>query len=181
MNYQNFTEQYNKAATIAQQAHENQKYGSRPYATHLVQVIEVLKRFGYQVSEADFNPLYARLQIAAWLHDILEDTVLEYKHLEYEFGGDVADLVWKVTDEPGRNRKEKKMATYPKIKSDPLAVILKLADRIANVEASIELHKEGNKNLFGMYQKEYGEFKQNLYTTEGPQAMWQRLDELLLK
>jgi hypothetical protein len=43
-----------------------------------------------------------------------------------------------VTNEPGRNRAEKFRKTAPKILGVPGAKILKLADRIANLERSIE-------------------------------------------
>lgn len=177
--YSDFIYKFELAGRIAEQAHENQKYGTDPYKTHLLAVIQVLERFGYKVCESNFNPQIANLLVAAWLHDVLEDTVLTKAHLVYDFGEAVTDLVWRVTDEPGKSRKEKKQATYPKIKSDPWAVVLKLADRIANVEAGLKMKSQGNKNLFNMYQKEYADFKQNLYDSPGPIPMWEHLDSLL--
>lgn len=180
-NYVEFKEKYDLASRIAEQAHQNQKYGTDPYRTHLLEVIQVLKRFGFFITEDTFKSDIAVLIIAAWLHDVLEDTILEKHHIEYDFGKEVTDLVWRVTDEPGKNRKEKKQATYPKIKESNWAVILKLADRIANVEAGLRMKNNGNKNLFEMYQKEYIDFKQNLFSKSGPVEMWDRLDSLLLK
>jgi hypothetical protein len=50
------------------------------------------------------------------------------------FGGEaaaaVAELAWRVSDEPGETRAERKAATYPKIRGCPRAVVLKLADRL---------------------------------------------------
>lgn len=177
--YSDFIYKFELAGRIAEQAHENQKYGTDPYKTHLLAVIEVLERFGYKISESNFDIKVANLLVAAWLHDVLEDTVLTKAHLVYDFGEEITQLVWKVTDEPGKSRKEKKQATYPKIKSDIWAIVLKLADRIANVEAGLKMKQQGNKNLFNMYQKEYSDFRQNLYTDEGPSAMWAHLDSLL--
>lgn len=160
INYQTFKEKYELASRIAEQAHENQKYGTLPYRVHLEHVIKVLNQFGYTVSEDKFNPEVAQLLVSAWLHDVLEDTVLQPDHLEYHFGSGVTDLVKRVTDEPGRNRKEKKLATYPKIKANNWAIILKLADRIANVEAATKMKGEGSHNLFNMYQKSIKILKQ---------------------
>lgn len=178
-NYSDFIYKFDLAGRIAEQAHENQKYGTDPYKTHLLSVIEVLHRFGYKVEEHNFNPKIATLVVSAWLHDVLEDTVLTRSHIVYDFGEEVAELVWRVTDEPGKSRKEKKQATYPKIKADPWAIVLKLADRIANVEAGLKMKNLGNKNLFNMYQKEYSDFRNNLYSADGPQELWLHLDSLL--
>lgn len=169
--------QYNLAKSIASQAHLNQKYGSYPYLIHLEAVQEVLERFGYSLHKSEeINSL----RIAAWLHDALEDTVLIKDHIVYHFGEDVADLVWRVTDEVGRNRKEKKAATYPKIKARSLAVVLKLADRIANVEASLKIKKEkGTISLFNMYLREWEDFKKNLYDKDQDEKMWKHLESLL--
>lgn len=179
LNYQQFQEKYQEAAKIAEQAHENQKYGSLPYRVHLEAVQEVLERFGYLVNPNEFKPEVAQLRIAAWLHDVLEDTVLSSHHLEYHVGVEVTDLVKRVTDEPGRNRKEKKLATYPKIKGNYLATVLKLADRIANVEASKKMKADGYKNLYQMYHKEYPDFRLHLFDDKGPVKMWNYLDSLL--
>lgn len=179
LNYQEFLEKYNNAARIAEQAHENQKYGSLPYKVHLEAVQKVLSRFGYTVSEEKFDSKVAELLVSAWLHDVLEDTVLNSSHLEYHVGPGTTDLVKRVTDEPGRNRKEKKLATYPKIKGNYYATVLKLADRIANVEASLQMKKTGYKNLYQMYLKEYKDFRLHLYDKNGPVEMWKHLDSLL--
>lgn len=178
LNFQEFQEKNQAAARIAEQAHQNQKYGTMPYRVHLEDVQKVLNRFGYLVTAEAFNPAVANLIVSAWLHDVLEDTVLSAEHLEYHVGVEVTDLVKRVTDEPGRNRKEKKLATYPKIKGHYYATVLKLADRIANVEASKKMKKDGNKNLYQMYAKEYADFRMHLFEEQGPVAMWIYLDSL---
>jgi hypothetical protein len=77
-----------------------------------------------------------------------------------------------VTDELGRNRKEKKEKTLPKTASNPDAIILKLGDRIANIE-------HGGK--VDMYAKEYQEFKGALFlnTPADGKLMWEYLDILM--
>jgi (p)ppGpp synthase/HD superfamily hydrolase len=179
LNFQEFQEKNLSAARIAEQAHMNQKYGSMPYRVHLEDVQKVLKRFGFTVTEDNFNPQVASLLVAAWLHDVLEDTVLNPEHLQYHVGPEVTDLVQRVTDEPGKNRREKKLATYPKIKGHYFATVLKLADRIANVEASKKMKKAGYKNLYQMYEKEHADFKFHLFEPTGPVEMWNYLDSLM--
>ena len=83
-------------------------------------------------------------------------------------------MVYCVTDEIGRNRSEKKLKTLPKTALNPDAIILKLADRIANIE-------RGGKA--DMYANEYNEFQAFLRPVS-PKAstdMWIHLDNLLMK
>lgn len=145
--------------------HGNQQYsGCLPYTHHLAAVEAVLRRFGVE----DQNMLQA-----SWLHDIVEDTGTKLKEISEMFGDEVAELVGGVTNEPGANRKIRNALTYPKVRSTPGALRLKLADRIANVE-------QGGK-LVEMYAKEYEDFKRSLYTPEQQhlQKMWDHLDGLL--
>ena len=134
----------------------------------------VLKRFGASLDD----PSTAPLLIAAWLHDTLEDTTLSRAEVEANFGAVVAELVWRVTDEPGATRKERKPATYRKTRENEAAVVLKLADRIANVEASL-ISPDGPLH---MYRREQPDFKQALHSSSSSELatrMWAHLDGLL--
>jgi (p)ppGpp synthase/HD superfamily hydrolase len=157
------------AKRFADIAHYKQKYGTNPYTYHLKQVEMVLNRFGFTND--------VRLQIAAWLHDIIEDTPFSYDQVKHGFGPDVADIVYAVTNEMGRNRKERYAKTYPKIRANPRALALKLADRIANIEFS----KGTNTEYINMYKKEMPFFEEALYEKsddERIETMWQYLKSL---
>lgn len=158
------------AQKFAAMAHADagQTYDGKPYSTHLEEVMGVLLRFG----ETDKVML-----ASAALHDVMEDVNISKSTIEDLFGPKVATLVAALTDEQGENRKERKAKTYPKIKSTPGAVQLKLADRIANVENGIDT---ANARMFLMYKKEQPEFEKNLRpgSTEIEEAMWKRLDYL---
>jgi guanosine-3',5'-bis(diphosphate) 3'-pyrophosphohydrolase len=170
----NWAELLEQARDVAIAAHGEQRYGTLPYEHHLAKVVEVLKRFGASIDD----PATAPLIVAGWLHDILEDTPIMREDLKTQFGPEVAELVWRVTDEPGASREDRKPATYRKTKDNELAVILKLADRIANVEEGIA----AKSNKLGMYRREQGEFSGILRdATQHPMAlaMWKHLDELL--
>src|SRR5262245_31138361 len=104
------TKLFEQARQLAIAAHGNQTYGDKPYEHHLRAVVDVLKRFGASLEDASTAPLL----IAAWLHDSLEDTALSRAEVETNFGAEVTELVWRVTDEPGATRKERKPATYRK-------------------------------------------------------------------
>jgi (p)ppGpp synthase/HD superfamily hydrolase len=148
-----------------------QLYQSLPYTHHLADVAATLRMFG--VDDED-------LEIACWLHDVVEDCPgVSNKHVAEHFGERVAGLVAAVTNEEGPNRKTRHALTYPKIRTTPDAILVKLADRIANVEAG--------GNLVGMYRKEYADFKHALHGAvvsrpeylEKVNAMWEELDILL--
>jgi len=154
---------YREARMAAVKAHSNQTYADIfPYEKHLDDVVEILKRFGYS----------GKFIVAGLLHDSMEDDAISYNDLKRHFDIDVAEIVYCVTDELGRNRKEKKEKTLPKIASNPDAIIVKLADRIANIE-------QGGK--VDMYAAEYAEFKGALYlnTPKDAKPMWLHLEKLL--
>jgi (p)ppGpp synthase/HD superfamily hydrolase len=146
-----------------------QMHGDRPYVTHLDEVVGVLERYGIE----DDTMLQA-----AYLHDVLEDCSVTRLELQDLFGKEVSDLVYAVTNESGKNRKERHLKTYPKILNHPNALILKLADRIANVTYSV-LTKS---SLLQMYRKEWPAFQEALrsrYSDVLADAMWEELDHLM--
>lgn len=151
--------------------HAGQKYGERDYvSTHLCEVASLVA----VQARGD-----ADLETAAWLHDVVEDTSTTLEEVQALFGEGVAALVWAVTSAEGKNRKERNAATYPKIRSaGARAVVLKLCDRISNVEAC---WASKDAKLF-LYQREYRDFRQALRREEDGSAvlaLWKRLDTLL--
>lgn len=158
-----------EAKVMAFDAHIGQMYGSHDYSVHLVHVTDTLLRFGFD------DPI---LLAAGWLHDALEDTDLTREQIEATCGQRVAEIVWRVTDEPGKNRRERKRLTYPKIAGSQDALVIKLADRIANVSESFR----NNTGLLEMYKKEYPEFSNTLRKFGSPlDEMWEWLDRVLIE
>lgn len=161
-----------RAKYYAELAHAGQIYNEEvPYSVHLGQVVEVLKRFG--VADDD-------IYCAAWLHDSIEDTRVSYNDIKDRFGENVAELVYAVTNERGRNRKERNEKTYPKIyAAGDDAIILKLADRIANVEYGLS----DGTGKSDMYRKEFKDFSERFgpaIPKEGILArMWAHINRLL--
>lgn len=151
-----------EARAFALERHADQRYGDRPYEFHLAAVRATLADFGHG----------GALGIAAWLHDLVEDTATTREEIALRFGEEVAALVFAVTG-VGRNRKERNRNAYAKLRAHPPAVVLKLADRIANVTAS-----RGWPEKLEMYRAEWPEFRAAL-TGLGDLCMWVRLEELL--
>ena len=151
-----------EAREFACLAHGDQTYGGQLYWVHLAAVRNVLVDFGFAGS----------ILIAAWLHDTLEDTKTSLDDLSKVFGPDVLAYVWAVTG-VGKNRKERNQHVYKKLHANVLAVPLKLADRIANVEAS-----KNDPRKLAMYRSEHPGFREALGEF-GPPAMWERLENAL--
>lgn len=154
------------AEALASTAHEGQMYGEYPYTKHLAHVVEVLKRFN--ITDED-------MLVAGWLHDTVEDTDTTLLQITATFGSRVADLVYRVTNESGKNRRERHEKTYPKIMASDDAITLKLADRIANIESCFDTADD----KMSMYIKEYEGFRNKLYKPGTHDAMWRHLDFLI--
>lgn len=151
-----------KAAAIA--AHGDQKYGTKPYWRHLQDVEDILKDYGFVSST---------YQAAAWLHDVVEDTSVTIDDVFDQFGEEVSRLVWAVTG-VGHNRRTRQASIIKKLHNTKEACPLKLADRIANLEAAIQ---EGNtQGKFSMYYKEQAEFEK-VVRKHVPEEMWTRLEQ----
>lgn len=151
----------NEARLAAIRAHGNQGYDIFPYEKHLQDVVDILAVAGY-------GAIY---QAAGWLHDSMEDGRLSYNDIRKHFGFQIAEMVYAVTDELGRNRKERKAKTYPKIRANTDAVAIKLADRIANMEHGLATENK----LSSMYQAEHKEFVEALFIHNEHVLLWGRL------
>jgi (p)ppGpp synthase/HD superfamily hydrolase len=158
------------AKEFALKAHQGQRYGTREYSFHLEAVVSIAKEF-----KLDENIISA-----CWLHDTMEDCKVSFQDLKNIFGERIAEIVYCVTDELGRNRKERKSKTYPKIKSNNDALCVKLCDRIANMQQSFI---DNNDNIISMYLKEHREFKKLLFSdnsTETLLLLWKRLEKIVI-
>jgi (p)ppGpp synthase/HD superfamily hydrolase len=150
------TDLIRKAEEFAIKAHEsvNHLYDGRPYAIHLKRVVKLVAQY-LNPSFVDYEPFLA----AAWLHDTIEDCRLTYNDIKEEFGEQVAELVYALTNEKGRNRKERANDKYYEgIRNCPGATIIKVADRIANIEYS----KGSGSDMFRKYKKEHEDFCKQL-------------------
>jgi hypothetical protein len=163
-------ERLRKAKEFAVKAHGQQMYGDKPYVVHLEHVHEVMKRYRHT------NPDVI-VQMAGWLHDVLEDTATSKTELVRNFGEEIADIVYRVTDEPGADRTERKRKTYRKIRGHLDATTVKLCDRIANVEASSDVPEK-----LKMYKDEHREFRDAVCFQDHDFLLgkiWMHLDQLL--
>lgn len=140
-----------KTKTYATNVHENanNKYGENnsSYVKHLDDVHNNVNKFNCFLNNFDF----IFTSIAAYAHDVLEDTTETYNDLKNNSHENIADIVWCVTDIPHKNRFLKQIHTLPKTITDHRAIILKLCDIYANASYS----KSNKSSMFNKYVKEY--------------------------
>lgn len=123
-----------RALTLAAERHAHQRRKGAiglPYINHLIGVLVLLWEVG---GVRDITTL-----VAAILHDVLEDTVTSPEELEGVFGPEVRSVVAEVTDDkslPKETRKALQVAHAPTLSTR--AKLIKLADKIHNVEALID-------------------------------------------
>jgi len=172
-----FLRTYRNAFLFVARAHADQRYGAAPYTNHLIDVAHTVVEFGFSPYDQDpeRRKRHQRICIAALLHDTIEDTNVGYEDIATVFSNETADIVLAVTNEAGKNRKERFSKTYPKIRSNPDAVIVKLADRISNGRSCQKQKKPG---LFKMYQKEWDSFEQALRIPGECDSMWECLENI---
>ncbi|MEU8320016.1 HD domain-containing protein [Nonomuraea sp. NPDC048881] len=114
-----------------------QRPTGRPYVEHLLEALEVAVA-GAQVSDPD-------VLTAIVLHDVLEDTACTERELARRFGAEVTGLVRWVTRPAGRAKADHLAALA---KAPAQAVLVKLADRVSNVQELQRLHWRFQKRYY---------------------------------
>ncbi|MBQ9276097.1 MAG: bifunctional (p)ppGpp synthetase/guanosine-3',5'-bis(diphosphate) 3'-pyrophosphohydrolase [Clostridia bacterium] len=134
-----------KAYDFAKAAHAGQKRSSgEDYFIHPCAVVEILADFGFDSSTV----------IAAFLHDVLEDTEVTAEELTAEFGEEICSLVEGVTKLEKlqfHNREEAQAENFRKIfvamAKDLRVIIIKLADRLHNMRSLQFLEPDRQKRI----------------------------------
>lgn len=165
-----------RSRDFASWAHGDQKYGEEPYVAHLD---EVAAKVAQYLPDGDDDDI----QDVAYLHDVVEDTPVTVAFVEEYFGVIVSTAVAQLTDPEAPNRKERKRLLHERLKKLSsaklpyrLALIVKAADRLANVKRCAE---EDNEKMLKMYADEHPEFREATYREGLCEGIWEELDSLL--
>ena len=139
-------------------------------------------KYEYQLNrDSEFISLQSACSRATWGHDLIEDTRVSYNDVRNQLGQEAANIIYAVTNEKGKNRKERANAKYYEgIRNTPGAVFVKLCDRIANVRYGTIT----KSRMVEMYQKENEVFEKALgrYTDyKHLEPMFVELDSLMFK
>jgi (p)ppGpp synthase/HD superfamily hydrolase len=132
-----------------------------PYEFHLRMVAQVAEKFINLIPDwTDGNEVFRdSIKLAAYGHDLIEDTRVSYNDVKEQLGQEAADIIYAVTNEKGKTRKERANNRYYEgIRNTKGAVFVKLCDRIANVQYS----KMTKSRMFEMYKKENDDFMTEL-------------------
>ncbi|MHA1138384.1 MAG: DUF5754 family protein [Candidatus Thorarchaeota archaeon] len=116
------------AKDFAREKHEGQRYGDKPYMTHVEDVVS-----GFEDAE---------LREIAYLHDVVEDSDVTIEEIHERFGEKVGRAVDALT-----RRKETYFDYIRRVKENPAATKVKLADLNAN------LKNNPNESLEKRYRK----------------------------
>lgn len=146
-----------KAREYAIKHHGEQMFGEEPYYYHLDMVHAIVVYFG----------LPEEYEIAAYLHDLLEDTSIKKEELALEFGEEIAEMVFCVSGF-GENRQEKQKDIHDKLQTNIKSVNLKMCDRLANLRTS----KLNKPKLFQRYCKEHELFELDLLFCNGDKNLY---------
>jgi (p)ppGpp synthase/HD superfamily hydrolase len=157
-----------RARAYAVEMHGDQKYGTHPYVHHLDAVVALLQPYG---SEGASHRLPARRGRGHRGHGL---------EVQERFGDLVARCVALLTDAPGATRKERKAKTYAALAQvtgdEELALVVKAADRLANVRACVA---DGHRRAVGHYQGEQATFRSAAFRAGQCDPLWAELGTLL--
>lgn len=152
-------ELFSKAVAFATEKHMGQtRKDGTPYINHPLTVAKLLKDAGYGVE----------YQIAAVLHDVLEDTDATEEEVKV-FGEDVLEVVKLVTRPEGMDEDVYVSA----ILKNPIAKAVKNADKIHNMQ---DLVNCGNRKWAVYYAQKVKKFYSGKFSIELDQAIEEALD-----
>lgn len=139
----------------------NQKYDIYNYSYHLDMVAELAKENLYEVCEDEQHIL--PIIFAAYFHDAIEDARQTYndimkraeKYMSHDQALIATEIVYALTDEKGRNRKERASEKhFEDIRNTKYAPFVKWCDRYANTEYSVKIESR----MAEVYKKEMIDF-----------------------
>ena len=137
----------------------NQMYDNKPYSYHLCMVADIMDKYVWNI---DYD-LYKVLYFACMFHDSIEDARLTYndvskialKYMSLEYATMATEIVYALTNEKGRTRKERANSKYyAGIRDTKYAPFIKACDRMANAKYS----KETESRMYDVYKKEMPDF-----------------------
>lgn len=134
------------AFELAREAHKKQfRKSGEPYILHPIAVARIVA----EELELGANPI-----IAAFLHDVVEDTDFTLDDIRKRFGDDVAFLVGVVTKKKkDRYERSKQVDNYQQIlesvQFDVRALLIKLADRLHNMRTLDSMRPDKQMKIAG--------------------------------
>jgi len=188
-----------KAREYAIEAHGDQTYGAFPYRYHLDAVAEIIL-LGWRnacgvpnhypvsaVGGVGFLPVKGleEMLILAYLHDVIEDVPwMTLNRIGHRFGLKVETLVAIVTDFRGCPRAVRSELMNERLrKVEPehfTALIVKAADRLANVRFSVKTGGAKSRSMLKRYRAEHEAFRAAAFRPGLCDPIWEEMDGIML-
>ena len=137
-------------------AETNHTYDGKPYSVHLQMVVDAA------MEHVDMIPIESRETVlaACWTHDVIEDCRETYNDVAARLGTKVADIVYALTNEKGKDRQARaNLKYYDGIRNVPFARFVKSCDRLANIKYS----KDSGSSMLAKYRNENTDFIAHLH------------------
>jgi len=127
------SERVKEARDFAIFHHGEQMYGNLPYISHLDSVASLANLIAERCVESISNEEVTAITIAAYLHDVVEDTNVSLSEIKSTFGQAVSNIVSLVT----KDRSLTHIENVERIiqSGNKYARIIKLADSKCNIES----------------------------------------------
>lgn len=162
-----------KIIAFAIEAHQNVNhlYDNKPYSVHLALTVGYAQKYINLIPESHQSAVID----ACWLHDTIEDTRMTYNDIKAISSTQVADIVYAVTNEKGKTRKDRANDKYYEgIKKCDFASFVKLCDRLANAKYSVDT----NSRMKQVYLRENEHFINSLFDKNNKQTFIIMINEL---
>ncbi len=164
-----------EAYDYSYQAHQGQfRKSGLPYFDHIMEVVKILAEQNMDVTTL----------LAAFLHDVIEDTGRTYEDIKTRFGEDVATLVdgvTKITGFEAASLEIKQAENYRKMllsmAKDIRVIIIKFADRLHNMRTIDSLHDKKRERIAAETRDVYAPLAHRL----GMARIRWELEDLVLK
>lgn len=134
---------FSEILEFVMEKHSTQMYGDKRYIYHL---LDVAAKTTY-LSENEYDDSYFVERATAYCHDVIEDTDANYEQVNSLCGSVVAEAVMAVTKVKGESYEN----YIKKVKSNGLALLIKKADTLCNLEESV---KCGDAQRVNKYSKQ---------------------------
>lgn len=157
-------ELFDMAVAFARPYHEAKQPGY--FDDHVMAVVREVRKHTTNIT----------VIIAAIFHDLLEDTDCTGPIILERFGYAVYWFTECLTDEPGKNRKERKWKTYHKIRRDRFTILIKLCDRLDNLRRSM---RDDSQKYNTMYLHEDMAFRSALWDNQNWPNVWEDYFDLI--
>lgn len=163
-------EQEVRAMKFAKLAHgaQQRKYTGLPYITHTMAVAHILHEYGYNQTRE-----HSDMRIAAYLHDVVEDTPVPIGLVYKEFGDRVGELVFWLTDvsrpQDGNRELRKKLDRTHLWAASAEAQIIKCADCLDNGR---DIQKN-DPDFFKVYRREIQELLRGMRPEVLATELWE--------